>query len=83
MLKFPVDGGIVTIRSIILIHAECVTMVTSSEIPKEAGVRYENFKIAPHPNFPDQEVAIGGTLFVKGRTEMCSLLKENLDIFAW
>ncbi|GJT42268.1 reverse transcriptase domain-containing protein [Tanacetum coccineum] len=33
--------------------------------------------------FPVDGVAIGGTLFVKGRTKMCSLLKENLDIFAW
>ncbi|GKE33518.1 hypothetical protein Tco_1452840 [Tanacetum coccineum] len=81
MLKFPVDGGIVTIRSTILIPAECATVITSSkEIPKEAGVRHENFKVALHPNFPDQEVAIGGTLSAKGRTELCSLLKENLDI---
>ncbi|GKD32524.1 reverse transcriptase domain-containing protein [Tanacetum coccineum] len=37
MLKFPVDGGIVTIRSTILIPAECATVITSSkEIPKEA-----------------------------------------------
>ncbi|GJY34967.1 hypothetical protein Tco_0420345 [Tanacetum coccineum] len=56
---------------------------SSHEIPKEVGVRYENFKVALHPNFPDQEVAIGGTLSAKGRTELCSLLKENLDIFAW
>ncbi|GJR96907.1 reverse transcriptase domain-containing protein [Tanacetum coccineum] len=84
MLKFPVDGGIVTIRSTILIPAECATVITSSkEIPKEAGVRHENFKVALHPNFPDQEVAIGGTLSAKGRTELCSLLKKNLDIFAW
>ncbi|GJY83404.1 reverse transcriptase domain-containing protein [Tanacetum coccineum] len=84
MLKFPVDGGIMTIRSTILIPAECDTVVTSSkEIPKEAGVRHENFKVALHLNFPDQEVAIGGTLSAKGRTELCSLLKENLDIFAW
>nr|GEZ78410.1 reverse transcriptase domain-containing protein [Tanacetum cinerariifolium] len=54
MLKFPADGGIVTIRSTILIPAECAT-----------------------------EVAIEGTLSAKGRTELCSLLKENLDIFAW
>nr|GEU53482.1 reverse transcriptase domain-containing protein [Tanacetum cinerariifolium] len=35
---------------------------------------------------PDEcavEVPIGGTLFAEGRTELCSLLKENLDIFAW
>ncbi|GJV38362.1 reverse transcriptase domain-containing protein [Tanacetum coccineum] len=84
MLKFPVNGGVVTIRSTILIPAECATVVTSSkEIPKEAGVCHENFKISPHPDFPDQEVAIGGTLSAKGRTDLCSLLKKNLDIFAW
>ncbi|GJV47880.1 reverse transcriptase domain-containing protein [Tanacetum coccineum] len=84
MLKFPVDEGIVTIRSTILIPAECATVITSpKEIPKEAVVRPENFKVAIHLNFPDQEVAIGGTLSSKGRTELCTLLKENLDIFAW
>nr|GEV08390.1 reverse transcriptase domain-containing protein [Tanacetum cinerariifolium] len=56
MLKFLADGGIVTIRSTILIPSECATVITSSkEIPKEAGVRHENFKVAVHPNFPDQE----------------------------
>nr|GEX96776.1 reverse transcriptase domain-containing protein [Tanacetum cinerariifolium] len=77
MLKFPTDGGIVTIRSTILIPAECATVITlSREIPKEAGVRHENFKVALNPNFPDQEVAIGGTLFAKGRTELCLLLRQ-------
>nr|GEU70950.1 reverse transcriptase domain-containing protein [Tanacetum cinerariifolium] len=62
MLKFPADGGIVTIRSTILIPAECATVITSSkEIPKEASVRHENFEVALHLNFPDQEVEIGGT----------------------
>ncbi|GJS01610.1 reverse transcriptase domain-containing protein [Tanacetum coccineum] len=37
MLKFPVDGGIVTIRSTILIPTECVTVTTlSKQILKEA-----------------------------------------------
>nr|GEU85982.1 reverse transcriptase domain-containing protein [Tanacetum cinerariifolium] len=84
MLKFSVDGGIVTIRSTILISIECAAVTKSSkEILKEVKVRHKNFKVALHPNFLDQEVAIGGTLLVKGRTELCSLLKENLDIFAW
>ncbi|GKC34480.1 reverse transcriptase domain-containing protein [Tanacetum coccineum] len=84
MLKFLVDGGIVTIRSTILIPAECATVTTSSkEIPKESEVRNENFKVALHPNFPDQEVAIGGTLLAEGVTELCLLLKKNLDIFVW
>ncbi|GJW61076.1 reverse transcriptase domain-containing protein [Tanacetum coccineum] len=80
MLKFPADGGIVTICSTILIPVECATVIT---LPKEAGVRRENLKVAIHPNFPDQEVAIGGTLSLEGRTKLCTLLKKNLDIFAW
>ncbi|GJS76801.1 reverse transcriptase domain-containing protein [Tanacetum coccineum] len=84
MLKFPADGGIVTIRTIILIPAECATVITlPKEISKEAGVRHENFKVAIHMNFTDQEVAIGGTLSLEGRMELCTLLKKNLDIFAW
>ncbi|GJZ22268.1 hypothetical protein Tco_0559307 [Tanacetum coccineum] len=80
----PANGGIVTIHGTILIPAECTAVITSSkEVPKEAEVRPKNFKIALHPNFPDQEVAIGGTLSTEGRTELCSLLKKNLDIFVW
>nr|GEY91807.1 reverse transcriptase domain-containing protein [Tanacetum cinerariifolium] len=29
------------------------------------------------------EVVVGGSLSDRGRTELCSLLKKNLDIFAW
>ncbi|GJU74295.1 reverse transcriptase domain-containing protein [Tanacetum coccineum] len=58
-------------------------ITSSKEVPTEAEVRPKNFKIALHPNFPDQEVAIGGTLSTEGRTELYSLLKKNLDIFAW
>ncbi|GJY41407.1 reverse transcriptase domain-containing protein [Tanacetum coccineum] len=55
MLKFPADGGIVTIRSTILIPAECATMITSpKEIPKEARVRCENLK----PRSNDRSSAI-------------------------
>ncbi|GKD55382.1 reverse transcriptase domain-containing protein, partial [Tanacetum coccineum] len=63
---------------------ECAPVTTSSkETLKEAEVSNENFKVALHLNFPDQEVVIGGTISAKGRTELCSLLKKNLDIFAW
>nr|GEY34311.1 reverse transcriptase domain-containing protein [Tanacetum cinerariifolium] len=54
MLKFIVEGGIVTIRSTVLIPTECTS-----------------------------EVVIGRALSDKGRTERCSILKKNLDIFAW
>nr|GEU44686.1 reverse transcriptase domain-containing protein [Tanacetum cinerariifolium] len=42
-----------------------------------------NFTVALHPDFPDQEVVIGGSLSDTGRTELCSILKKNLDILAW
>nr|GEV62885.1 reverse transcriptase domain-containing protein [Tanacetum cinerariifolium] len=42
-----------------------------------------NFTVALHPDFPDEEVVIEGSLSDKGRTELCSVLKKNLDIFAW
>ncbi|GJR83539.1 hypothetical protein Tco_0154324 [Tanacetum coccineum] len=74
----------VTIRSTILIPTKCATMtISSKEILKEAEVHHENSKVALHLNFPNHKVAIGGTLSVKGRMQLCSLLKENLDIFAW
>nr|GFC03185.1 reverse transcriptase domain-containing protein [Tanacetum cinerariifolium] len=83
MLKFPVEGGIATIRSTILIPTECASVTTSSLTPGEERTRPANFTVALHPDFPDQEVVIGGSLSDKGRTKLCSVLKKNLDIFAW
>nr|GEW86817.1 reverse transcriptase domain-containing protein [Tanacetum cinerariifolium] len=83
MLKFPVEGEIATIYSTILIPIECASMTTSSVIPKEERTCPANFTVALHPDFPDQEVVIGGSLSDNGRTELCSILKKNLDIFAW
>nr|GFC39877.1 reverse transcriptase domain-containing protein [Tanacetum cinerariifolium] len=62
MLKFPVDGGIATIRSTILIPTECASVTTSSLTPGEERTRPANFTVALHPDFPDQEVVIGGSL---------------------
>nr|GEX67501.1 reverse transcriptase domain-containing protein [Tanacetum cinerariifolium] len=83
MLKFPVEGGIATIRNTILIPTECASVITSSVTPRDERTRPANFTVALHPDFPDQEVVIGGSLSDKGRTELCSVLKKNLDIFAW
>nr|GEX82108.1 reverse transcriptase domain-containing protein [Tanacetum cinerariifolium] len=83
MLKFPTEEGIVTIRSSLLIPAECASVDTSSATPREKKTHPANLTVTLHPNFPDQEVVVGGSLSNKGRTELCSLLKKNLDIFAW
>ncbi|GJV65500.1 hypothetical protein Tco_1476328 [Tanacetum coccineum] len=66
MLKFPADGGIVTIRSTILI---CAIVITSpAAVSKGVETHPENFRVAIHPNFLDQEVAIKGTLSLAGLT---------------
>nr|GEV36971.1 reverse transcriptase domain-containing protein [Tanacetum cinerariifolium] len=83
MLKFPVVGGITTICSTILIPTECASVTTLSVIPREERTCPANFTVALHPDFPDQEVVIWGSLSDKGRTELCSVLKKNLDIFTW
>nr|GEY94136.1 reverse transcriptase domain-containing protein [Tanacetum cinerariifolium] len=83
MLKFPTEEGIVTIRSSLLIPAKCASVDTSSVTPREKRTRPANLTVTLHPNFPDQEVVVGGSLSDRGRTELCSLLKKNLDIFAW
>nr|GEY43214.1 reverse transcriptase domain-containing protein [Tanacetum cinerariifolium] len=83
MLKFPVEGGIATICSTILIPTECASVTTSSVRPREERTHLANFTVALHPDFPDQEVVLGGSLSDKGRTELCFVQKKNLDIFAW
>nr|GEW05609.1 hypothetical protein [Tanacetum cinerariifolium] len=55
MLKFSVEGEIVTICSTILIPTECTSVITSPVVPSEEKTRPANFKIALHPDFPDQE----------------------------
>ncbi|GJZ82605.1 reverse transcriptase domain-containing protein [Tanacetum coccineum] len=84
MLKFPVKGGIATIRSTTIIPAECKMVAEAQDTspPRESAVT-ERIKVAIHPEYPDQTVMIGGSLSEKGRMELCNLLKESLDIFAW
>nr|GEW59059.1 hypothetical protein [Tanacetum cinerariifolium] len=71
MLKFPVNGEIVTIRSTILTPTECATIAaTPKDFVKKAEARHKNFKVAIHPDFPDQEITIGGTISTKAQTEL-------------
>nr|GEW58575.1 reverse transcriptase domain-containing protein [Tanacetum cinerariifolium] len=83
MLKFLVEGGIVTICSTILIPTECTSVIVSPVIPREEKTHPADFKVALHPDFLDQEIVVRGTLSDKGRIELCSVIKKNLDVFAW
>nr|GEU64328.1 reverse transcriptase domain-containing protein [Tanacetum cinerariifolium] len=49
--------------------------------PRIREIQAVPFTVHGMLKFP--EVAIGGTLSDKGRNELCSILKKNLDIFAW
>ncbi|GJU15007.1 RNA-directed DNA polymerase, eukaryota [Tanacetum coccineum] len=64
-------------------HRVYVDGGASSESLAVNQVPEEKINIAIHPEYPEQTVAIGSTLTKKGRKELCSLLKQNLDIFAW
>ncbi|GJW15876.1 reverse transcriptase domain-containing protein [Tanacetum coccineum] len=84
MLKFPVEGGTVTLQSSRVIPKECAMISEPSiQTPAANQVLEEKINIAIHPEYPEQTVAIGSTLTEKGRKGLCSLLKQNLDIFAW
>nr|GEW57877.1 reverse transcriptase domain-containing protein [Tanacetum cinerariifolium] len=56
---------------------------TPKDHEKKAEARHKNFKVAIHPDFPDQDITIGGTILIKARRELYTLLKINLDIFVW
>ncbi|GJU84104.1 hypothetical protein Tco_1291650, partial [Tanacetum coccineum] len=55
------------------------------KLPPFASTRVakERIKVAIHPEYPEQTIAIGSTLTEDGRKELCDLLGHNLDIFAW
>ncbi|GJT30954.1 reverse transcriptase domain-containing protein [Tanacetum coccineum] len=84
MLKFPVKGGTVTIRSSRAIPMECAMISgPSTQHPVTSHVLEEKIKVSIHPEYPEQTITIGSALTEKGRKELCALLKQNLDIFAW
>ncbi|GJX15412.1 hypothetical protein Tco_0216244 [Tanacetum coccineum] len=84
MLKFPVPRGILTLWSSRIIPLEC-TMVSGPEVqPSDISrAAEERIKVAIHPEYPEQTIAIGSTLTEEGRKELSDLLRHNLNIFAW
>ncbi|GJY70197.1 hypothetical protein Tco_0473900 [Tanacetum coccineum] len=77
-------SGTVTLHSSRVIPMECA-MISGPSIQALAvnQVLKEKTNIVIHPEYPEQTVAIGSTLTEKGRKGLCSLLKQNLDIFGW
>ncbi|GKF29784.1 hypothetical protein Tco_0096126 [Tanacetum coccineum] len=61
----------------------CNDLQTKHTTPIPSQVLEEKVKVVIHPKYPEQTIAIGSTLTEKGRAELCALLRQNLDVFAW
>ncbi|GJR69624.1 hypothetical protein Tco_0015689 [Tanacetum coccineum] len=72
-----------TLRSSRVIPMECAMISgPSTQPPIPSQVLEEKVKVAIHPEYPEQTIAIGSTLTEKGRAKLCALLRQNLDVFA-
>nr|GEX18087.1 hypothetical protein [Tanacetum cinerariifolium] len=80
MLKFPVNGGIMTIHSTIPTPTECTTITaTPKGHVKKAEAHHENFRVAIHPDFSDQEITIRGTEHAKAiQVEVQKLVEAGI-----
>ena len=84
MFKFPVEGGIVTLYTTTVPSEECNAITSEVQrTPQEYKDKVPNVLVAINPDYPEQQVSIGGTLSDKGRAAVCAVLQANLHIFAW
>ncbi|GKB65991.1 reverse transcriptase domain-containing protein [Tanacetum coccineum] len=84
MLKLPVEGGVITLKSSRLVPLECALVSGPEETPQAPKPMVEErVKVAINPEYPEQTIMIGSTLTEEGRNKLCNLLQRNLDIFAW
>ncbi|GJV72308.1 reverse transcriptase domain-containing protein [Tanacetum coccineum] len=84
MLKLPVEGGVITLKSTMMVPLEC-EMVSEPEGNLSATKQTveERVKVAINPDYSEQTIMIGSTLTEEGRNKLCDLLQRNLDIFSW
>ncbi|GKE51516.1 reverse transcriptase domain-containing protein [Tanacetum coccineum] len=52
-------------------------------IPANESTVEERIKVAINPEYLKQTIMIGSTLIEKGCNKLCSLLQQNLNVFAW
>nr|GFC12745.1 reverse transcriptase domain-containing protein [Tanacetum cinerariifolium] len=61
MLKFPVDGGIATIYNTTVPPRESnIVACDATQTQTQHAAKVINLKVAIHPDYPEQEVSIGG-----------------------
>ncbi|GKA83267.1 reverse transcriptase domain-containing protein [Tanacetum coccineum] len=84
MLKLPVEGGVITLKSSRLVSLECALVSRPEETPQAPKPMVEErVKVAINPEYTEQTIMIGPTFTEEGRNKLCNLLQCNLDIFAW
>ncbi|GJY05981.1 reverse transcriptase domain-containing protein [Tanacetum coccineum] len=84
MIKFPVMGGILTLKGSKIIPVECAMVSGPEEQPILVNkVKEERVKVAINPEHLEQTVMMGSDLTEKTRSKLCNLLQRSLDIFAW
>ncbi|GJV65839.1 reverse transcriptase domain-containing protein [Tanacetum coccineum] len=84
MIKFPVIGGTLTLKSSKIIPIECAMISEPEDQPPSVNkVKEERIEVAVNPEHPKQTVMIGSDLTEKTRSKLCNLLQHSLDIFAW
>nr|GEV21211.1 reverse transcriptase domain-containing protein [Tanacetum cinerariifolium] len=84
MLKLPVEGGVITLKSSKMVPLECAMVfgpegnlsVTKQKIE-------ERVKVAINTEYPEQTIMIGSTLTQESHNKLCNLLHRNLNIFGW
>nr|GEW95856.1 reverse transcriptase domain-containing protein [Tanacetum cinerariifolium] len=84
MLKIPVEGGVITLKSSKLVPLECAIVSGPGGTPSAAKpIIEERVKVAINPKYPEQTAMVGSTVTARCRNKLCGLLQRNLDIFAW
>nr|GEV17740.1 reverse transcriptase domain-containing protein [Tanacetum cinerariifolium] len=84
MLKLPVEGGLITLKSSRLVPLECALVSRPGEtLPATKPNLEERVKVAINPEYPKQAIMIGFTLTEGGHDKLYCLLQRNLDIFSW
>ncbi|GJY65512.1 reverse transcriptase domain-containing protein [Tanacetum coccineum] len=84
ILKFPVEGGVITLKSSRSVPLECAMVSGLGGTPTATKpIMEERVKVEINPEYPKQTVMISSTLTEEGHNKLCGILQRNLDIFAW
>ncbi|GKE67769.1 hypothetical protein Tco_1521930 [Tanacetum coccineum] len=75
MLKIPVEGGVITLKSSKLVRLEYAVVSGPEGAPSSTKpIIDERIKVAINQEYPEQIAMIGSTLTEEGRNKLCGLL---------